>query len=143
MELSYAFLADAAEVLPAGGFFVFNGGIEELFCSSVPAMRPTLAVVAKIRILPDERDRTHLVKVRGLRPNNEPFTPTVIDEIQPRTDAPPGDRPYYHPLVVNFLGLMIQESGLHRLILEGDGQKLGTINLQVDVAASPVTQTDR
>jgi Family of unknown function (DUF6941) len=143
MELSYAFLADAAEVLPAGGFFIFNGGIEELFCSSVPALRPTLAVVAKIRILPDERDRPHLLEVRGPRPNNEPFTPTVIDEIQPRTDGPPGDRPSYHPLVVDFLGLTIQESGLHRFILEGDGQKLRSIHLQVDVAASPVAQTDR
>jgi hypothetical protein len=132
MEHCYSLLAENAAVMPDGRYFVFKGGIEVLHCPSVPCVIPSLALVVRVGIAPSERGAPHVVQLEGFRPNNEHFTPVMINRMEPITDSTPPDRSVYHTFIINFSGVVIQELGLHRFKIIGDGAELGDITFHAD-----------
>jgi len=132
MVYSYALLAENADVGLDGRFYVFKGGIEVLFCPSVPCMVSTLALLVRIGIPPTERGFPHTLQIQGYRPTGEAFTPALVSRMEPKIDSAPPDRTVSHVFVVNFNGVMIQELGLHLFSIIGDGQKLGEFTFYAD-----------
>jgi hypothetical protein len=132
MELAYAFLAEAAEISRNGRFFTFNGGIESLTCASFPATIPTLAVVAKLRILPAERDVQHAVSVRFVDPDEAPFGPNFDSPVHVVKEGHPADRELYYVLIVNLIGLSVHKEGRHQVLILADDEELGRLTIYAD-----------
>lgn len=132
MELVYAFLADAAEVGSNGRFFVFGGGTESVASPSFPATIPNVAVVVKIRFMPDQCDDQHEVVVRSADPREQPFFPEINAPVRIQRNGRPPDRPIYHTTVMNISGIPVREPGAYRIMVFCDGRLEKTLTLYVD-----------
>ena len=132
MVYSYAVLAENADVMPDGRFYVFKGGIEVLHCPSVPCIIPALAILVRVSIPPDERGLAHVVQMQGFRPNGQEFTPVLINRMEPANGPAPPDRSVSHIFVVHLNGLLIQEHGLHHFRISGDSEQLGDFTFYAD-----------
>ena len=78
-----------------------------------------------------------MIQLEGFRPNNERFTPVMVNRIELMNDPTPLDRPVYHTFIVNFYGVVINETGPHRFNIIGDGEELGSITVYADPVSAP------
>jgi hypothetical protein len=136
MRLAYAFLAEAVEATN-GRFFVFGGGIERTFSPGLPSTLPSLAVVAKIRIEPEERGEAHRFRLVALSPNNEVFLPEVFTEFGPVDDSLPNDRAVFHLITINFHSVPITQFGHYRFVLYVEDAEMGTLEFYSDPGPAP------
>jgi hypothetical protein len=136
MELAYMFLADAAEATTDGRFFVFAGGIEGARAHEFPTSMPTLAVVAKIRIAPEERDRETQIRLVVTDTTGEPVLAEINANYPPVPADYPRDQPAYRLVVVNFHGLSFPHPGRYMFTLYANEVRIGSV-LFVMVANVP------
>ena len=132
MELAYAFLADALEANQTGRFFAFGGGIEVIHTASVPAFIPTIAIGAKFRLNPEERQSIFNIQITGFSPSEKTFFPEYTQTFGPYLGVTPEDRDVYHFMGINFRGLQVEEYGKHRFVLSCEGRLLKTLTFFVD-----------
>jgi hypothetical protein len=144
MELAYMFLADAAEATSGGRFFVFGGGVDRVKSPQFPSVLPTLAVVAKIRVKPEEASREIPFRLIGTNPVGESLIGELIGTFSPVETRHPPDNFGYHLMIANFRGLPLLTPGCYEFILFADGTRLGSVSLWADdVAATSVETSDK
>jgi hypothetical protein len=141
MELAYMFLADAAEATPTGRFFVFGGGVDRVMSAQFPSILPTLAVVAKIRVQPEEISRESPFRLVGIDPAGEPLISELSGTFPLVDPKHPRDQSAYHLLVANFRGLPLSIPGRYEFVLYADGSRLGSVSLLADTVATPSGET--
>ncbi|HUY77024.1 MAG TPA: hypothetical protein VMV29_09660, partial [Ktedonobacterales bacterium] len=61
MQLQFAILADAAQVLPGGKFVIMGGGVQVLNAPSFPAMNPALALIVRLSVNSEEVEQQHML----------------------------------------------------------------------------------
>ena len=101
-----------------------------------PAMLPSLAVVVKLRILPNERETQHAVGLRFIGPDGDLIVPPIESPISLIIAGQPDDRPLYHVFVINMHGVPMKEPGLHKIVVMGDGVDKTTLSLYADPVPS-------
>lgn len=142
MQLQYVILADSAQILPDGTFVIIRGGVEYINAPSFPAMNPSLALVARVALNPDDFDHEHRFRVELQTPDGTNVTPAQGNStFTPRAHAATNQvfTPGY-VFVVNFPGLVFPMAGTYQFRLFVDDQEVGAtpINLQT-VSESPQT----
>ena len=129
MEVSYAFVATAAELTPDGRLHAFNVGIDAVLAKLPGHSAIPLYFAAKVRLAPEEAGRTYEALVEFLAPDG-----TVLAKIPERQEVPPMVPPSTRGLlglVVAFSGLPINVEGEHRFRLSLDGREVATVPLNV------------
>jgi hypothetical protein len=131
MEVEFAFLADAAEAAPNQKLYVLGGGIEKIFAPAFPAIHPSLALVLKLKLLPDECDRVHRLVIELWGPNDQQLTPAISGDVTAQRDADDPARPRSVPLVLNILSLQLPQPGEYTFHIVLNGQRLKSVPLVV------------
>jgi len=131
MRLAYAFLAEAAEAAN-GRFFTYGGGLERVHSLVLPTMLPSLAVVVKLRLDPEDRIDTHMVRIRGIPPDGGQPIPDLESPFGPFQGDVPRDRPAFHMIIANYRGLPITRHGEYRFEISVDGAELGSLTFYAD-----------
>jgi hypothetical protein len=135
MDLAYLFLAEAANT-GEGKFYAFGGGVHYLQSIGFPANVPLLAVIAGIRVPPEDINPDHRAELRGVSPDGEEFfrktdIPVPTNPIQGRPDLP-----VFSILALNFRGLPLALPGTYVFVLSVDGVELGKVSFTCDIAPS-------
>src|SRR5689334_18263476 len=125
MELAYAFLAEAIEVNEDGRFFAFGGGIEGVQGKSLPAVLPSVAVLAKIRVAKDECNAAHRLRVSAVDPDGNTIAHPHDSVFGPLLE--PGElRPYTtHVVGLTFRGMPLKSEGVYSFRICIDDRELG------------------
>src|ERR1700693_3353666 len=90
MELDFAFLADAADV-SMGKLFVLGGAFDTIHVPGFPANHPTVAVVIRLLLSPNDLDRKHKLEILLLDADAHHIASANGDLMVPKSpDSPPG-----------------------------------------------------
>jgi hypothetical protein len=138
MQLDSFLLADAAT--PAGGkLYIHGGGITRINVPEVPFMLPTLAVVVRLLVGPDEAAIEHVLQLGLSDPAGEPVIPAASVPIPAegtQLDAADGEERFVQ-LALGFIGIVFHRVGIHRLSMSLDGELIRTMTMPVVLLPQP------
>lgn len=142
MQLQYAILADAAQILPDGKFVIMGGGIEYINAPSFPTMNPSLALVVRITVDPQEVGREHQFRLELLKPDGESIPPLEGSSVfTPQAPITSGVViPLSHMFVINLPGVVFPEPGKYMFRMFVDDHEVGEVFLYLQIVPS-ATQT--
>jgi hypothetical protein len=134
-DIEYAFLADAAEVVPGQKFHVLGGGISRLSGPSLPIAHPHLSIVVGLRMTATERKREHDLGFVVTAPTGEQITSSGGRVI---ASGPPDSSDVVLNLAVDLWNLTLPVAGEYvvRILVDGTERKL--LPLLVTVSREPV-----
>jgi hypothetical protein len=143
MELAYAFLAEAIEVNEDGRFIAFGGGIESVRGKSLPAVLPSVAVIAKIRVPKEECQREHHLRVSAVDPEGRAIV-HPFDAVFGPLMEPVGIREETsHVVGLTFREMTLKSEGVYSFRVCVDDIELGSANLTVETPPRDDGQTVR
>lgn len=143
MEIAYAFLADAVEVLPTGRFFVFGGGLDAITTQSLPSVLPTIALLVKFRLHPNEIGLVHRIRVVGRAPDGTFFIPEVGGDVGPIDHPVVPGLVSYHVMAVNIKVIPISQHGTHVFTIYVNDNELQSLSLHsIPIAGTPAAGGD-
>jgi len=127
MQLQFAILADAAQVLPGGKFVIMGGGVQVLNAPSFPAMNPALALIVRLSVNSEEVEQQHMLRLELLSPDGTNLFSEIEDKpiAAQRQQTPAVDIPPAYTVVINLPALVFPTEGKYQLRLFVDGQELG------------------
>ena len=136
MEMVYGFLANSAEVVQDGRFFVQGGGIDGIGVRSVPSVMPSLAIVANISFEPQECEQSHRLRITLTNPDGNVMLPDCEVELRPRQSEPAIRNTISLSVSVNLFGLPLR-SRVH-IFLVSSSEITGSV---VSVSGSLLPRT--
>ena len=137
MEMVYGFLANSAEVVQDGRFFVQGGGIDGIGVRSVPSVMPSLAIVANISFEPQECEQSHRLRITLTNPDGNVMLPDCEVELRPRQSEPAIRNTISLSVSVNLFGLPLRLEGAHFFSLFIGDHRIGRICFWVFIAPNP------
>lgn len=136
MNLEYAYLAEFALAHPDGRVYVIGGGFDRIYIDKVPFRYPQLSLVLKLHFMASECGVEHHVRVSGSGPSGSKLLSRADITVLPGLDASsPGLGASLHS-VLNVQGIQITAFGEHLVHLVANGDRLGSVSLQVLNAAN-------
>ena len=141
MELSYAFLARAAEQAQDGTMHVFGADFDTIQLPAFPAMAPTFALLISFACRPDELGDVHEVEIQiedphGVR-SRAAEKQLVVGEGLAETK-----RRFRASLLI-MIGMLFSEAGEYRFMISVDGSVVKTLPLlAVQAALKPAEKVD-
>jgi hypothetical protein len=137
MELDTFMLADAATGTPDGKLFIHGGGITRITPPIIPWTQPQLAIVARLRMGPEDWDQEHELQLSLLDPDGAlimPPAPVTVEAPQ-RPDAAEGEE-HYVQLAIGLASPTFAREGLYKVELRLGEKLLRSLPLRV-VAVRP------
>lgn len=111
MKLSFAFLANCAELAPDGRFHVIGGGINGFSVAALPGVLPPMAVIANVHFPPDECGPEYLLRMRLVLPDGDV---SDLESTQTLRTGVAHQAPYvgaHLKVVINVLNLNLPQYG--------------------------------
>lgn len=135
MELKYAFLATAAEyaAAPDGRLALIGGDLDTLWFTSHPLVYPSLAVVVKLRLSPDEVESDHFLEVALVDSGGGTLMATPPLPVPSPQNASNGVRPAESGMVATLMDLTFPMPGEYRVNLAVDGRQIVSLPLRAAV----------
>jgi hypothetical protein len=130
MNLAYLFLAESA-VVQGGSFYAYGGGVHYLAAERFPSLNPSLALVASVRLDPEESQASHLFELRGFGPDGGEFCPVQTTRFEPKRDPEYQDLATYNVFTFNFKQMPFACPGPYEFQVSVDGNELGRVRLEV------------
>jgi hypothetical protein len=137
MELAYGFLANAADVVQDGRFFVLGGGIDGIGVPAVPAVMPGLAILVNISFEQEECGEAHRFRVLLTNPEGNPAGPEFQLELRPRQSEPAYKDGATVSVAVSMIGLPFGHQGEYSFNLFVGDRLIGRIPFWVFIAPNP------
>lgn len=137
MKLAFAFLADAAVITPDGKIQVQGGDLDKVLAPSYPAVHPTLSLVVKVHLDPEEYDKTEQLQLEGLDPAGHPWFPPATTTFTPKAASEDRDLPGKFAFVFNMPMVFFPTPGRYVFRILHDGTLLGEVPLHAILIASP------
>ena len=132
MELDFAFLADAADVpMPTGKLFVLGGAFDTIYVPGFPATHPTLAVVVRLLLSPNDLDRKHTLEILLLDADGHTIASASGDLTVPKAPESPAGWKQSVILPLRFFSIPFKEAGHYSIEILCDGKLLKAIPLRV------------
>jgi hypothetical protein len=130
MELDFAFLADAADV-SMGKLFVLGGAFDTIYVPGFPATHPTLAVVVRLLLSPNDLDRKHKLEILLLDADGRTLASASGELMVPKApDAPAGWKQSVI-LPLRFFNIPFKETGHYSIEILSNASLLKAIPLRV------------
>ena len=136
MELDFAFLADAADV-PMGKLFVMGGAFDTIHVPGFPATHPTLAVVIRLLLSPNDLDRKHKLEVLLLDADAHHIASANGELVVPKSPGSPAGWKQSVILPLRFLNLPFKAEGHYSFEILMDEKMVKAIPLRVLEAPKP------
>jgi hypothetical protein len=139
MELTFAFLADAADLSADGRLHVLGADYDALLCESFPVVIPSVVLVAKLSVAPAELDQRHVARVELSHPNGQRIV--LVDDVPMTTSSNrlrPG-KPSGSTLILSMGFVHLPEPGDYGVHLLVDGREMKTLPL---LLASPESASE-
>ncbi len=134
MELEYAIFAKAADLSPDGIFSLIGGGFDGIAVSKFPAMTPPVALLAHLRLKPEEVGRTYRLRIDVVAPDGRLLPAGDESAVTPERPSPDPRRPPGYTIVLQVYGVELPVPGEYQFRLFVDGRPLGTVSLFVEQA---------
>jgi hypothetical protein len=131
MRLNFAFLAQAAELVPDGRFFVLGGGIDRITIPSFPGVIPSLALVAELLFSGDEYAQPYPVRVTVTRPDGKVQDLGEILVLSPRAEPEWPERGRTAHLVCQINSFLIPLPGIYEFQFSIHDQHLGEFSVRI------------
>lgn len=131
MTLDFAFLTDAATLLPDGRFDVVGGGFDVVLAEEFPATKYAMALIGRIRFSPAECGRQYRIHAEIVAPNEEIIPPDMW--ITFRQDPHPRDAKNSNvtTFAFNYQGVQFPSPGYYVFRLSDGTITLGEVKLEV------------
>ncbi len=141
MELTYAFLARAAQFSEDGGLGVIGGDLQSLQ-GTMPFSPDSLTLVAKLECGQDEGGRHHVFRVKILSPGGRRIAQTDLEFDTPRAE---GREKMGAILLIDLTEVQFTEPGEHQVVLVLNDAQLKTLEMVIfaDVVATQTAVTGR
>jgi hypothetical protein len=136
-DIEYAFLADAAEVVPGQKFHVLGGGISRLSGQSLPLQHPHLSIVVGLRLTNAERNREHELGFVVTAPTGEQIAGSGGRVI---AHGPPDPSDVVLNLAVDLWNLTLPVVGEYSVRIMVDGSERKRLPLIVSQAREAVPE---
>ena len=121
VELDFAFLADAADV-SMGKLFVMGGAFDTIHVGGFPASHPTLAVVIRLLLSPNDLDRKHKLEILLLDADAHHIASANGELMVPKApDAPAGWKQAVI-LPLRFFNVPFKEAGHYSIEILANGK---------------------
>lgn len=130
MDLDFAFLSDAADVL-MGKLFVMGGAFDTIHVAGFPATHPMLAVVVRLLLVPHDLDRKHQLEILLLDADAHHIASAKGDLTVPKAPGSPAGWKQAVILPLRFLNVPFQQSGHYSVEILVNGKMLKAIPLRV------------
>ncbi len=130
MELDFAFLADAADV-PMGKLFVMGGAFDTIHVPGFPASHPTLAVVIRLLLSPNDLDRKHKLEVLLLDADAHHIASANGELVVPKSPGSPAGWKQSVILPLRFMNVPFKSPGHYSIEILMDEKMVKAIPLRV------------
>jgi hypothetical protein len=130
MELDFAFLADAADV-SMGKLFVLGGAFDTIHVPGFPAGHPSLAVVIRILLSPNDLDRQHKLEILLLDADAHHIASASGELMVPKSPDSPAGWKQAVILPLRFLNVPFKQGGHYSVEILMDGKMAKAIPLRV------------
>ncbi len=137
MELAYGFLANAADVVQDGRFFVLGGGIDGIGVPAVPAVMPGLAVLVNISFEQGECGEVHRFRMTLTNPEGNEAGPECRLDLSPRQSEWAYRNGTTLSVAVSMVGLPLGHQGEYFFNLFVGDRLIGRIPFWVFIVPSP------
>lgn len=134
MNVSLAFLADAATVHPDGKLSALGLGVDTINTTTFPTQVPSLAVVVKVEFSPTECDRQHVIEVVPLDADGKLFSNPLRQPVTPPRNAVDPTLPSGAQAILNYLMLQFTKAGAYAFSIIVDGREVKSLPLRVVMA---------
>jgi hypothetical protein len=124
MRLDFFILAESAEFLPDGRFFVFGGGFEGIRAAAYPAVIPSFVLAVRLIAASDECDGTHTLRISATGPDGQPIMPDLRLEFGPLPRSHQEGRATKFGAAARVTGLPIPQAGEYVFSLFVDEKEL-------------------
>ncbi|HVX10661.1 MAG TPA: hypothetical protein VHC22_05735 [Pirellulales bacterium] len=138
MQLDFAFLSQMADFLTDDKLVAWGIGIAGLEASTMPFQASPMALVARLLLLPEERDHGHTYAVKVIYPNGEETFLCQDEPLNTRHRSP--GQPSGANLLVS-LTIFYSSAGVYRFQLLLDGHTVKDIPLEVFHVPGPAGHT--
>jgi hypothetical protein len=130
MDLDFAFLADAADV-SMGKLFVLGGAFDTIYVSGFPATHPTLAVVLRLMLSPNDLDRRHKLEILLLDADGRSIAAAPGELMVSKSPDSPAGWKQAVMLPLRFLNIPFQAPGHYSIEILTNGTLTKAIPLRV------------
>jgi len=134
MDLEYGFLANAAEIVQGGRFFVLGGGIDGIGVPAVPAIMPALAILVNISFEQHECDVAHTFRMMLINPDGNDVGPECRLDLSPSHTEPPYRDGTTLSVAINMHGLPLGHLGQYFFNLFVGDRPIGRIPFWVFIS---------
>lgn len=136
MELDFAFLADAADV-SQGKLFVMGGAFDTVHVPGFPATHPSLAVVVRLLLSPNDLDREHELQILLLNADGKHIASANGKLRVPKMPGTPAGWKQAVLLPLRFFNVPFVQEGHYSIEILYDGTMAKAIPLRVLQAPTP------
>jgi hypothetical protein len=130
VELDFAFLSDAADV-SMGKLFVMGGAFDTINVASFPASHPTLAVVFRLLLSPNDLDRKHKLAILLLDADAHHIASANGELMVPKAPDSPAGWKQAVILPLRFFNVPFKEAGHYSIEILANDNMLKAIPLRV------------
>ena len=134
MKLDFAIFANHATVAANGLFSLLEGGVTTFSISKIPAVCPTLCLVARFSFEANECENVFPCVVKVASPTARHLSPDLTAELKPRRSSFHG--PYTITTLYTYNGFELMEVGVYRFTFFLGEVALGEASLEVQVSES-------
>lgn len=131
MTLDFAFLTDAATLLPDGRFDVVGGGFDVVLAEEFPATKYAMALIGRVRFSPEECGNQYRIHAEIIAPDGQILPPDLW--ITFRQDPHPRDPQNSNvtTFALNYQGVQFPTPGYHVFRISDGTKTLGQVILEV------------
>ena len=130
MDVEYAFLADAAQVVE-GKLYVLGGGVSQIWAHSFPAMHPMMSLVIKLALHPMECDHQHKLDIELWDPDGQRLA-QLNGEFSVSREQANLSKPIFAQLVLNIGNQQFPQPGDYAFHIAANGHHLKTLPICVE-----------
>lgn len=128
MHLSYAILAEAADISRSGKLALIGGNSEVLNAAAFPVTLPMLTLVASLTVDAVECEVEHSATLQVLTADGSDLLPSTAHRFTPHANPPEtAALPVRFVLLVNLAGTTLPAAGTYLIRLNVDGKEVGSI----------------
>jgi hypothetical protein len=132
MKLAFAFLAEAATVVPDKGWFsVLNGGIDTVGGPRFPGPLHGISLIVRVAFSEEDCGRDYECHVGLFGPDGAILPPEFRPTLKPKRPADRNSLEYHITLCLAFQNVQLSTAGDYSFRISVDGQVLGQVGLRV------------
>ena len=132
MKLAFAFLAEAATVVPDKGWFsVLNGGVDTVGGASFPGPLHGISLIVRVAFSEEECGRDYDCHVGLFGPDGTLIPPEFRPTLKPKQPSDSNSLDYHITLCLAFQNVQLPAAGDYVFRVSINGQVLGQVGLRV------------